>query len=99
MSQLHAQLQAAHARRQAAENRIMTIHNDTLILDRQIAEARAALDALDHEWEVLQEEEMAARREAVDAIEEIRRLTEDIAMGGSRRNRNRTHRRRKAGNP
>jgi predicted nucleic acid-binding Zn-ribbon protein len=91
MSQLHAQLQAAHARRQAAENRIMTIHNDTMILDRQIDEARAALD---HEWEVLQEEEMAVRREAADAIEEIRRLTEDIAMGGSRRNRNRTHRRR-----
>lgn len=69
----------------------MTIHNDTMILDRQIDEARAALD---HEWEVLQEEEMAVRREAADAIEEIRRLTEDIAMGGSRRNRNRTHRRR-----
>ena len=95
MSQLRAQLRAAQARRQAAENRIMTIHNDTLILDRQIDEARATLDTLEHEWEVLQEEDTVARREATDAIEEIHRLTEEISMGGSRRNRNRTHRRRK----
>ena len=80
----------------------MTIHNDTIHLDRQIDEAQAALDALDHEWEALQEEETSARREAADAIEEIRRLTEEVSIIGGRSGRNRkhrTHRKRKAGNP
>lgn len=99
MSQRHAQIQAAHARREEAENRIMTIHNDTLILNRQIIEAQAIVDALHDEWNVLQEEDTAARIAAHAAIEEIRRLTENNAMGGSRRNRKqqkqRTHRKRK----
>jgi hypothetical protein len=94
MSHVHAQRQVAHARRQAAENRIITIHNETLILDRQIDEARAVLDALEHDWDILQEEETTARMEAADAIEEIHRLTENNAITGGRSRRKRTHRNR-----
>jgi hypothetical protein len=76
-----------------------TIHNDTIHLDRQIDKAHAIVDALDHEWEILQEY-MAARREDADAIEKICRLTEDIAMTGGRHTRSlrknrRTHSKRK----
>ena len=82
-------LQAAYAQRDTAVNRIANIHNDTLILNRQIIEAQARVDALHDEWNVLQEEDTAARIAARAAIEEIQRLTEGIAMGGSRRNRTR----------
>lgn len=92
-------LQVAYARRDTALNRIANIHNDTLILNRQIDEAQAIVDALHDEWNVLQEEDTAARIAARAAIEEIQRLTENNAMGGSRRNRKqqkqRTHRKRK----
>ena len=100
MSQQHAQLQIAHThtRRQAAENRIMTIHNDTLILNRRIIAAQARVDALEHDRGVLDQQDTDARIEVADAIEEIRRLMEDIAMAGghSRRNRKRTHRKHNA---
>ena len=82
-------LQAAYARREEAENRIMTIHNDTLILNRRIIAAQAIVDALHDEWNVLQEEDTAARIVIHRANEEIRRLTENNPMGGSRRNRTR----------
>ena len=90
------QLQAAYARREEAENRIMTIHNDTLILNRQIIEAQARVDALHDAWEALQTQDTAARIVIHGANEEIQRLTEDNAMAGgrSRRNRKRTHRKR-----
>jgi prophage DNA circulation protein len=85
----HEQLQAAYARRDTAVNRIANIRNDTLILNRQITEAQAIVDALHDEWNVLQEADTAARIDARAANEEIRRLTENNAMGGSRRNRTR----------
>jgi len=92
-------LQNAYARRDTAVNRIETIRNDTLILNGQITEAQATLDALHDQWDALQDDYQVARREERDAIEEIRRLTENNAMGGSRRNRKqqkqRTHRKRK----
>jgi multidrug resistance efflux pump len=77
------------ARKDAAENRIMTIHNEILILDRQIDEAEATVNALEHDWEVLQEENTAAQIDAREAIEEIQRLTRNNPMGGSRCNRTR----------
>ena len=89
-------LQAAYAQRDTALNRIANIQNDTLILNRQIIEAQARVDALHDEWEVLQNQDTAARIAARAAIEEIQRLTEGIAMAGgrSRRNRKRTLRKR-----
>lgn len=92
----HEQLQAAYARREEAENRIMTIHNETLILNRQIDEAQAIVNALRDQWDTLQDEYAAARIDERAANEEIRRLTENNAMAGgrSRRNRKRTHRKR-----
>ena len=89
-------LQAAYAQRDTALTRIANISNDTLILNRQIIEAQARVDALHNEWNVLQEEDTAARIAARAAIEEIQRLTEGIAMAGgrSRRNRKRTLRKR-----
>ena len=89
-------LQAAYAQRDTAVNRIANIHNDTLILNRQIIEAQAIVDALHDAWEALQEEDTAARIVIHRANEEIQRLTEDNAMAGgrSRRNRKRTHRKR-----
>ncbi len=85
----HEQLQAAYARRDTAVNRIANIRNDTLILNGQITEAQATLDALHDQWDALQDDYQVARREEREAIEEIRRLTENNAMGGSRRNRTR----------
>lgn len=92
----HEQLQAAYARRDTAVNRIANIRNDTLILNRQIDEAQAIVNALRDQWDTLQDEYAAARREERDANEEIRRLTENNAMAGgrSRRNRKRTHQKR-----
>lgn len=89
-------LQAAQAQKNAAEIRIANISNDTLILNRQIIEAQARVDALHNEWEVLQNQYTAAQIAARAAIEEIQRLTEGIAMAGgrSRRNRKRTLRKR-----
>ena len=83
-------LQAAYAQRDTAVNRIANIHNDTLILNRQIIEAQAIVDALHDAWEALQEEDTAARIDARAAIEEIQRLTRNNPMGGSRRNRTRS---------
>ena len=82
-------LQAAQAQKNAAEIRIANISNDTLILNRQIIEAQARVDALHDEWEVLQNQDTAARIAARAAIEEIQRLTRNNPMGGSRRNRTR----------
>ena len=82
-------LQAAYAQRDTALTRIANTRNDTLILNRQIIEAQARVDALHDEWEVLQNQYTAAQIAARAAIEEIQRLTEGIAMGGSRRNRTR----------
>ena len=89
-------LQAAQAQKNAAEIRIANISNDTLILNRQIIEAQARVDALHDEWNVLQNQYTAAQIAARAAIEEIQRLTEGIAMAGgrSRRNRKRTIRKR-----
>ena len=54
-------LQAAYAQRDTALTRIANISNDTLILNRQIIEAQARVDALHDEWEVLQNQDTAAR--------------------------------------
>jgi hypothetical protein len=96
-------LQAAYAQRDTALTRIANISNDTLILNRQIIEAQARVDALHDEWEVLQNQYTAAQIAARAAIEEIQHLTEGIAMAGGRSRRNRkrtlrkrTHRRRNA---
>lgn len=65
----------------------MTIRNDTLILNRQIDEAQAIVNALHDQWDDLQEEDADARIDERNTIEEIRRLTENNTMGDSRRNR------------